>query len=71
MTITIPDVALRSMWRRLPDIVTEDEARAACLAMLENWPGMLTECDLRLPDGRLVHIGGAIILPMPQEASDE
>ena len=47
--------------------LARDEARAACLAMIEAWPGMMTACDLRLPDGRLVHIGGAIILPFPPQ----
>ena len=36
-------------------------------AALNAWPGMMTACDLRLPDGRLVHIGGAIILPFPPQ----
>jgi len=37
-----------------------DQARAACLAMLEAWPGMQ----------RRFHIEQALILPLPQEARD-
>ena len=49
-----------------------ENARAACLAMLEAWPGMLTDGDL-VPgeNGPPLHLVNAIILPFPpQENSD-
>ena len=39
-----------------------DEARAACLAMIEAWPGMRISW--------LASNDGAIVLPLPTEASD-
>ena len=39
-----------------------DEARAACLAMIEAWPGMRVSW--------LASNDGAIVLPLPTEASD-
>jgi hypothetical protein len=64
------DIAEYAPWHEMSaDLQDEylDQARAACLAMLENWPGM------RL--GKYRDVAGdndRIILPLPpQEASDE
>ena len=43
--------------------IIRGEARAACLAMIEAWPGMRISW-LALNDG-------AIVLPLPTEASDD
>ena len=65
----VPDAVARAM----KDAMLREGStfKDIAAAALNAWPGMMTACDLRLPDGRLVHIGGAIILPLPQEASDE
>jgi hypothetical protein len=51
------------MRNRLSTWLTNDEARAACLAMLEAWPGMVHMEAHRVNNP-------AIILPLT-EASDE
>ena len=54
-------------WDDLEDYDREfylDNARAACLAMLSAWPGMLHMEAHRVNNP-------VLILPLPQEASDE
>ena len=66
--ITIPPAALERgtevvrAWRRA-GVKSENIARAAFLAMIEEWPEMRISW-LALNDG-------AIVLPLPQEASDD
>ena len=43
-------------------------ARAACQAMLQNWPGM---SQLAENDSASIREMAAIIIPLPKEASDE
>ena len=80
--ITIPPAALeagartlcneqRLFWHGLTteaqDII-RGEARAAFLAMIENWEGM---SQLAENDSASIREMAALILPLPQEASDE
>ena len=82
MNITIPAAVLeagartlcnkqRLFWHGLTtaaqDIIRA-EARAALLAMLENWEGM---SQLAENDSASIREMAALILPLPQEASDE
>jgi hypothetical protein len=80
MSITIPPAALEAAARAIAEslrtarLTTEaqdgykPEARAAFLAMLEAWEGAKTIRD----DGRRqTYAIPALILPLPQEASDE
>jgi hypothetical protein len=48
--------------------IIRGEARAACLAMLTAWPGM---SQLAENDSASIREMAALILPLPQEASDE
>ena len=75
--VTIPAAALEAgaralarynceQWDNDPDrwrTYFTDEARAAFLAMIEAWPGMRISW--------LASNDGAIVLPLPQEASDD
>jgi hypothetical protein len=73
--ITIPPEALEAGARAIAEslrtarLTTEaqdgykPEARAACIAMLRAWEGMRISW--------LASNDGAIVLPLPQEASDE
>ena len=54
----VPPAALEAMRAQLPPFFSERMARAACLAMLEAWPGMQ-------------HDNYVIVLPLPTEASDD
>jgi hypothetical protein len=80
MSITIPPEALQAGARAITMALilaveedcralalTDDErtevARAACLAMLQAWPGMRISW--------LASNDGAIVLPLPTEASDD
>ena len=72
MTITIPPAALRKIKEELyPHLATESDdlafeiARAAALALLENWPGM--EEHVNWPYGKLTHI----ILPLTTETDND
>lgn len=59
--ITIPKEALeaaKDAWYAHQHMGTDDRMTAACLAMLEAWPGMWEA------------VNGAIILPLPQEKSE-
>ena len=65
MAITIPPAALEAGVKAFAEAeenaytTHEEDLRAACLAMLEGWPGM--------------HFIGniGVYLPLPQEASDD
>ena len=61
MNITIPPAALEAGMNCMP-IMSEDEARSAFLAMMGAWPGMIHGKYFAEP---------SIILPLPQEASDD
>ena len=67
--ITIPDEALEAGFNALAEgeenaYTTRDEDLAAAfLAMLEAWPGMRISW--------LASNDGAIVLPLPQQASDD
>ena len=76
--ITIPADALEASARAIADVEYPrlpprkehyEMARAACLAMINAWPGMhFTEFD----DGQnAVQLRREITLPLPQEDSDE
>ena len=80
--ITIPPAALeagartlcneqRIFWRGLTtdaqDII-RGEARAVFIAMIEAWPGM---SQLAENDSASIREMAALILPLPQEASDD
>ena len=54
----------------LPLVMQEDyrrEARAACLAMLKNWPGKLEN----EPNDGLLMLRAGIFLPLPQENTND
>lgn len=62
------DIAEYQEWDDLSPEVQEEQrenARAACLAMLESWPGMDIERFAPWSKDRTIH------LPLPQEARDE
>jgi hypothetical protein len=63
--ITIPPEALRAMMAKLPPFFSESMARAACLAMLNAWPGMEYDPGALVTDA--YRDPGKIILPLPQE----
>ena len=82
MNITIPPAALeagaktlcneqRLFWHGLrseaQDII-RGEARAVFIAMIEAWPGM---SQLAENDSASIREMAALILPLPQEASDD
>ena len=85
MSIKIPPAALEAGARAIADslrtarltLESDDgykpEARAAFLAMIEAWPGMLADGDLASGEnGPPLHLVNAIILPLPpQENSDD
>ena len=80
--ITIPPAALEAgaralarynceQWDNDPDrwrAYFTDEARAAIAAALEAWPGM---SQLAENDSASIREMAALILPLPQEASDD
>ena len=85
--ITIPPAALeagaralaREAYKHLPEMREQDtytpdadywlgQARAAFLAVLEAWPGM---SQLQENDSASIREMAALILPLPQEASDD
>jgi hypothetical protein len=70
---TIPPAAAEALSDAVADLLGERlslyEARAACLAMLKNWPGMRVHqpsVPPRPPAPR-----AAIILPLPKEPSND
>jgi hypothetical protein len=66
MTITIPAAALDAARLAYHDLSKADPIEAACLAMLAAWPLKTIHNDhLHWPE--YPHI----ILPLPQEASDD
>lgn len=81
MTITIPPAALEAAARAIEQslktaritLESEDgykpEARAAALALLENWPGMEHDPGAIVTDWH--RDPGKIILPLPQENPDD
>jgi hypothetical protein len=71
--ITIPAAALEAFKRLLREQndvwLTDDEARAACRAMLNAWPGMWQKGSAGTFSGAVPY--AAIILPLPQESPDD
>lgn len=72
--ITIPPAALEAAAKEIADAngwrdeqgvrVCREVARAACLAMLKNWPGMRVS---RLFPPNVLHV----VLPLPQEPTND
>ena len=78
MTITIPPEALEAMKQSFRDSngpTYDDDLRAAALALLENWPGMMPAMREKGSSSGWYTIVGtaceAIILPLPTEAGND
>lgn len=75
MNITIPTEALEAAIKAFDEseedayVSHADDIRAACLAMLRNWPGVKHDPGALVTD--TYRDPGKIILPLPQEPRDE
>jgi hypothetical protein len=71
--ITIPPEALEALQEFVMErhgcLLSDDEAYAACLAMLKNWPGMV---EKRANENLLLaNLNPAIILPLTETPNDK